>query len=750
MRSIRVPISLRLALLIVVAQAILYAAFAFLIMRGSTEAVEASERETFKLLSDTIRWSVEDEIGSAALSIVSIAEDPKVIDLFARRDRGGLYDYLQPVYGKIKDRVVRFHFHLPDGVSFLRLHERAQYGDSLIESRPMIRSALALRTTVSGIERGKDGLGLRVVAPLFDRGEFIGAVEFGMEYGEAFTRKLQAKYDGDYYLFEFDESGNPRFIAGTRSAERCPLAERSLDELQAGEAVWSLDCSHARGVGLYPYRDYSGAVIGFVKAELLRIPLSEAVGSVQRRLILLGIVLAAVLILMTTASMRALLRPLRAVVVQTRHISARILAGDLGYRGNVSETAEEFRDIIGAVNGIIATLRERESVLQAIVEGIPGVVFYVDSAYRVVWANERAQVLMPTLVGSRLGGGEAERGFFERESELLAAAFADGDIVSFEACYLKDEPAGRSQECWEHVAVPVRSRGEAIDHVVRISGDVTARRRAEADLRSLNETLERRVDDEIAKRKEGERIASQQSRLAAIGELATGMAHEITQPLNAIAFSIENLRARFGSGNLDSAYLEAKTQAVGADIDRVRRVIDHVRLFARSAPDEYRVGFSVNNSVENAVALLGVQMATHGIDMDVDLDGSLPDAYGNPFQYEQVALNLLTNARDAIEERLLRETEADASDTVPGAIAVRTSASDGSIVLDIEDNGTGIPEDLRMRVFDPFFTTKAPGKGTGLGLSISFGIIRDMGGAIEIEAREPGTRFRVIVPAGNL
>ncbi|HCM25109.1 MAG: hypothetical protein A2Z99_18545 [Treponema sp. GWB1_62_6] len=326
--------------------------------------------------------------------------NPKVTELFARRDRNGLNEYLSPVYGKIKDRVVRFHFHLPDGVSFLRLHAPDQYGDSLFASRPMIRAALTLRRTLTGIERGKDGLGLRVVSPLFDRGNFIGAVELGMDYGEAFTRRLQEKY--------------------------------------AGEAVWSLDCSHARAVGLYPYRDYSGVVIGFVKAELLRIPLSEAVGAVQVRLIILGVVLALVLILMTTASMRALLRPPRAVVKQTRQISARILAGDLGYRGNVSETAEEFRDIIDAVNGIIATLRERETVLQAIVEGIPGVVFYVDSAYKVVWANERALDLMPTIVGSRLGGGEADRGFFERESELLATAFAGGDIVSFEACYLKN------------------------------------------------------------------------------------------------------------------------------------------------------------------------------------------------------------------------------------------------------------------------------------------------------------------------
>jgi signal transduction histidine kinase len=224
------------------------------------------------------------------------------------------------------------------------------------------------------------------------------------------------------------------------------------------------------------------------------------------------------------------------------------------------------------------------------------------------------------------------------------------------------------------------------------------------------------------------------------------MAHEITQPLNAVSFSVENIRSRFGSGALDAEYLKAKIAAIESDIDRVRRVIEHVRLFARGAPDGYRVSFQANRCVENAMALIGVQLATHGIDVSLALADGLPDMNGNPFQYEQVLLNLLSNARDAVEERKVRDAEADLADPLPGRIRISTSLAADQVLLEVEDNGIGIPPGIEDRVFDPFFTTKAPGKGTGLGLSLSYGIIREMGGRILLERRTAGAAARVLVP----
>jgi signal transduction histidine kinase len=750
----RKKLAFRLTAFIVAAQAMLYAGFAFLIMEGNTKAVEASERETSLFLNNSIRATIDDDIRSASIAIVAIADNPQVLRLFAQHDRAGLQAYLEPAYGKIKDRMVRFHFFLPDGTTFLRVHDPSSYGDSLAETRPMIKAVIERRIAVSGIEHGRDGLGIRVVVPLFSGSRFLGAVEYGMEFGQVFAERLKSTYDGDYYIFGLDGSGPPEYIAGTRSIDRCTPSTSSVQDIATGKNVWSLDCSQAEAVDLYPFRDYAGNVIGFIKVELSRLPLAGAINQIRRGLIFLGVILLMALALTTILAMRALFRPLRAVVNQTRMISERIAAGDLGYRGDISGTAMDFREIITVVNSIIGTLREREMLLQAIVEGIPGVVYYVGPDYKVLWANSRARQLMPALVGMDPREASASVGFFGDEGELLAKAFESGEIISVEACYVRPsagtgtgDASAASEECWEHVAVPVPGTDGRVEHVIRISRNVTDKRSAEAALRQLNETLERRIEDAIRMHKETEGLANQQSRLAAIGELATGMAHEITQPLNSITFSVENLSTRFANGTVDNAYLRNKVSAINADIDRVRRVIDHVRLFARSVPEEYNTGFSVNTTIQNALGLFAVQLATREIDLSVNLADSLPEVRGNPFQYEQVVLNLLSNARDAVEERLHLDAESNNPDPMPAVIRIRTWTEPGLVCLEVSDNGTGIPEELGALVFDPFFTTKLPGKGTGLGLSISFGIIREMGGSIELGHPVRGASLIVKVPA---
>lgn len=749
---LRKKLAFRLIAFIVAAQAMLYAGFAILIMEGNTKAVAASERETSLFLANSIRAAIDNDARSAAIAIAAIAEDPQVLRLVAQRDRAGLQAYLIPAYRKIRDRIVRFHFYLPDGTTFLRVHDPYSYGDSLVETRPMIRDVIEQRKAVSGIERGRDGLGIRVVVPLFSGSKFLGAVEYGMEFGQQFVERLKSTYDGDYYIFELDRVGQPEYVAGTRTVDLCAPSSGSVQDISLGKNVWSLDCSQAEAVGFYPFRDYAGTVIGFIKVELSRMPLAGAINQIRRGLIFLGVILLVALALTTILAMNALFRPLRAVVNQTRMISERIAAGDLGYRGDVSETAADFREIITVVNGIIGTLRERELLLQAIVEGIPGVVYYVGSDARVVWANSRAKGLMPDIVGMDPREASARIGFFAQEDELLTKGFVGGDIVSMEACYVRPfGGAGNTteagEECWEHVAVPVPGTDGVVDHVIRISRNVTDKRRAEAALRQLNETLERRIDDAIRMHKETEGLANQQSRLAAIGELATGMAHEITQPLNSISFSIENLSTRFANGTIDDAYLANKVSAINADIDRVRRVIDHVRLFARSVPEEYHTGFSVNTTIKNALGLFAVQLATREIDLSTELADNLPEVLGNPFQYEQVVLNLLSNARDAVEERLRMDAESNNPDPMPAMIKIRSWTEPGLVCLEVSDNGMGIPEDLRARIFDPFFTTKLPGKGTGLGLSISFGIVREMEGSIELGNPIRGASLIVKVPA---
>ncbi len=732
-----------LILLVVVTQTLLYGIFVAALLRGSRSAMEKSEEETFARLGEAIDSSFRDELEFASFVVIPLTQDKQIQDSLFANDADALAAHVLPLYEKMQDRATGFHFHRVDGTSLLRIPAAEDGNEAFPCSvRPLIRDCLESRSVCTGIDHGARGTSFRAVAPVMAGDSIAGIVEVSFDFSARFVTRLSARHDGDFFLYYFDREGNPYYHAGSRTSDRCTLAEASVERLMSGERVWSLDCLEARAVALYPFRDYSGMVAGFIKSELQYIPIADTINAIRTRLVIFGILLLFLLMVSVSFAMKLLLRPLHSVVEQTRNISARILSGDLEYRGDVSAASPDFQHIISEVNTIIASLRSREVLLQAIVEGIPGVVFYADANQQVLWANSRASAILPDIEGQYLH--ELSHPFFTHEDHLFDTAFFTGEAVTLESDIVN--PSSGFQQFWEHIAVPVRGNDGSVACVIRISRDVSKRHSAEAALLELNETLERRIDEEIEKRKEGERIADQQSRLASLGELATGMAHEITQPLNAVSFALENLRTRIVAGTVDERYFREKMDVITADIERVRRVIDHVRLFARSTPEDHKVEFSVSKCVENTLGLIGVQLATNGVDVHLNLEDSLPALYGNPYQYEQVLLNLLANARDAIEERMLMDSETDNPDPLPGLVEIRSGIEGDQIVLEIRDNGSGIPDEMRNKVFDPFFSTKKPGKGTGLGLSISYGIIASMGGEISLVAIPGGAIARVSVP----
>lgn len=732
-----------LIILVVITQTMLYSFFVMALVRGSRSAMEKSEEETFSRLGEAIDASFRDELEFASLMVVPIAADQRIQDSLAANDVEMLAAHVLTLYEKMNGRITGFHFHRPDGTSLLRIPELEQsYGDRMRIVRPLIRDCLAQGSVCAGIDHGERGTSFRAASPVLAGDLLVGIVEICFDFSDRVISKLSERHEGDFFVYFFDRDGNSSYHAGSRTSDRCTLADSSVQQLMGGEQVWSLDCLEARAVALYPFRDYEGMVAGFVKSELQHIPLADTIDAIRSRLVFYGVILLLILLASVSFAMKILLRPLHSVVEQTRDISERILSGDLEFRGDVSAAAPDFQHVISAVNDIIASLRSREVLLQAIVEGIPGIVFYADINQQILWANSRAVNLLSDIVGKHLH--DLPHPFFSHEDQLFDVAFFTGEAAVIESG-LVESGTGRPRY-WEHVAVPVCGTDGIVDCVIRMSRDVSEKHIAEASLHELNETLERRIEEEIEKRKEGERIADQQSRLASLGELATGMAHEITQPLNAVSFTLENLRTRIVSGTVDEQHFREKMNIVSADIERVRRVIDHVRIFARSTPEDHQVLFSVSKCVDNALALIGVQLATHGVDVRLKLADSLPEIFGNPYQYEQVILNLLSNARDAIEERMLLDAETDNPDPLPGLVEISSGIDVSQVILEVRDNGNGIPDDMLGKVFNPFFSTKKQGKGTGLGLSISYGIISSMGGEISLSSVSGGTVVRVSVP----
>ena len=248
---------------------------------------------------------------------------------------------------------------------------------------------------------------------------------------------------------------------------------------------------------------------------------------------------------------------------------------------------------------------------------------------------------------------------------------------------------------------------------------------------------------DISQRKKIEQQLIRTERMVSLGEMASGMAHEINQPLLSITLGIENMFFKIKQANaVDENYFKIKSEKIFEDIQRIGYIIDHVRAFSRDHDDYIVTSFNINESIKNAISMISEQFKHHAIKLIIKLDKKVHPINGNTYKFEQVILNLLNNAKDALDEKTKVM-----KDDFEKTIKINTSFDEQTNYVEVTDNGIGIkPEDID-RILFPFYTTKEVGKGTGLGLSISFGIIKELNGNIEIESKPlAGTTFKITLP----
>jgi len=223
--------------------------------------------------------------------------------------------------------------------------------------------------------------------------------------------------------------------------------------------------------------------------------------------------------------------------------------------------------------------------------------------------------------------------------------------------------------------------------------------------------------------------------LATLGEMSTGMAHELNQPLNVIGLAVSNLRIISERGKMSLAAVSPKLDRIETAVRRAAVIIDHMRAYGRVAGDE-SVVLDIGDVIHGLCMLLRDQLALVEIQLVNRVDRYGIYVKGNAIQFEQVIINVINNARDAIRD----------SENPAGEIVIESLLQRGRVLVRISDTGPGIPTDALPHVFEPFFTTKPVGKGTGLGGSISYGIIREMHGDIWAENTAGGARITVSLP----
>jgi C4-dicarboxylate-specific signal transduction histidine kinase len=245
------------------------------------------------------------------------------------------------------------------------------------------------------------------------------------------------------------------------------------------------------------------------------------------------------------------------------------------------------------------------------------------------------------------------------------------------------------------------------------------------------------VGQDITELKSTQAQVIQSSKLATLGEMATSVAHELNQPLNVIRMAAGNSRRKISKGTANSEYLNDKLERIEDQTARAAAIIDHMRMFGRKAEEKPGL-IDPRAVVTNALDLMGEQLRLAGIEIVTEFAEDCSSVSGHTIQIEQVILNLLTNARDAMAERDGKTK-----------ITLRVFEDKSGVHITSQDTGGGIPEKVLPRIFEPFYTTKEMGKGTGLGLSVSYGIIRDMNGTTIAENIEDGARFKITLPSAT-
>ncbi|MFG1430596.1 ATP-binding protein [Xanthobacter sp. V2C-8] len=249
--------------------------------------------------------------------------------------------------------------------------------------------------------------------------------------------------------------------------------------------------------------------------------------------------------------------------------------------------------------------------------------------------------------------------------------------------------------------------------------------------------------DQTARRMEENKL-HQVLKLASLGELATGLAHEINQPLSVIRLAASNALTAAQRGQ-PAQQLVIRLERIVQQAMRMRRIVDHMRLFGRKS-DAHMQPCAPAEAVEGALEVVGPLFRRDGVRVITRIEPDLPQVLCHQDQLEQVLINLLQNARDAVIAAPGTEGD-DARRVWIDASAEHLPGAPPCVRIDVRDEGGGVSPAIIDRVFEPFFTTKPPGQGTGLGLSVSFGIIRNHGGGLSVRNDREGAVFSIRLPA---
>jgi len=541
------------------------------------------------------------------------------------------------------------------------------------------------------------------------------------------------KPEQEQHLRKIMQSSSPVFIDGEEVIE-------FWIPVRGGDTQYNADSLYFSDTDLMETTSFQ--ILGFVGVVMDKKTLKEGLRAITRYnmlLLLLSFVLVANI---TFFIVRTVTKPLTSLTNKVKgHRLAPAADDELGilsstYDSLVREVGRSF-DVINDLNDRLAgkvtdlqreikrrrqteaALRVSEGKYRGLVETLNDIVYTTDLQGNLTYIS-RSTKQLAGYTPEELTGKNFLDFVHPHSRQFVMERFANGiqtrKIFSYEAEFIKKDG---STFFLEINGGPLFDANNKLMGRIGSARDVTERREAERY------------------RQELEVKALHQAKMAALGEIATGIAHEINQPLSYIKVIYESTLNDFELDQVDKDELKADFTEALRQVRRITHIINHLRIFSHSDNQHFE-NVSLPKVMDSTMILLGPKINNTNITLQQDIDPQLPLVYGNAINLEQVFINLIQNSLNAMEG------------WKEGEIKIRMTPDGDRIVIRYSDNGPGVPVEIQDRIFEPFFTTSEVGQGSGLGLSISFGIIQEHNGTIEFESTPGhGTTFTITLPAAQ-